>query len=57
MISDTDNRWLSAVKTDGGNEAARAFDLPEAFTEVNDAVDGVVSKVRHNYLLAIFRLI
>lgn len=35
----------SAVKTDEGNKAAQFFGFEEAFTEVPDAVNGVVGKV------------
>jgi hypothetical protein len=37
---------LSAVKTEEGNAAARFFGFPEAFTTVQESVDGVVAKVR-----------
>jgi hypothetical protein len=35
----------SAVKTDEGNKAAQFFGFEEAFTEIPDAVNGVVGKV------------
>jgi hypothetical protein len=56
-ITGTDVLWLRAVKTNEGNKAAQAFGLPEAFTEITDAVHGVVSKVRHIGPLVMFDMI
>jgi hypothetical protein len=41
----------SAVKTDEGNKAAQFFGFEEAFTEVPDAVNGVVGKVSSLFLV------
>jgi len=41
----------SAVKTDEGNKAAQFFGFEEAFTEVPDAVNGVVGKVSPLFLV------
>ena len=35
----------SAVKTEEGNAAARFFGLPEAYTTVEDSINGLVAKV------------
>lgn len=37
---------IRAVKTDEGNAACRFFGFPEAFTTVEESVDGLVAKVR-----------
>lgn len=33
------------MKTEEGNAAARSFGLPEAYTNVEDSVNGVLAKV------------
>lgn len=40
-----DLTFFSAVKTGEGNKAAQFFGFEEAFTEVHEAVDGIVGKV------------
>jgi hypothetical protein len=45
LVHSADWTFSSAVKTDEGNKAAQFFGFEEAFTEVPDAVNGVVGKV------------
>ena len=40
-----DTASYSAVRTEEGNKAAQFFGFEEAFTDVPDAVNGVVGKV------------
>jgi norsolorinic acid ketoreductase len=37
--------FYSSVKTDAGNEAARAVGYPGAFVEVEDSVNTIVAKI------------
>jgi hypothetical protein len=46
LVNMADQTSSSAVKTVEGNKAAQFFGFEEAFTEVPDAVNGVVGKVR-----------
>lgn len=45
MVHTTDTASSSAVRTPEGNKAAQFFGFEEAFTDVPDAVNGVVGKV------------
>jgi hypothetical protein len=45
MVHTTDTTSYSAVRTEEGNKAAQFFGFEEAFTDVPDAVNGVVGKV------------
>ena len=44
-LNTADLTYSSAVRTDEGNKAAQFFGFEEAFTDVPDAVNGVVGKV------------
>lgn len=45
MVYFADTASSSAVRTPEGNKAAQFFGFEEAFTDVPDAVNGVVGKV------------
>jgi len=45
ILNTADLTYSSAVRTDEGNKAAQFFGFEEAFTDVPDAVNGVVGKV------------
>ena len=45
MVHTADTSLYSAVRTEEGNKAAQFFGFEEAFTDVPDAVNGVVGKV------------
>lgn len=45
MVHIADAASYSAVRTEEGNKAAQFFGFEEAFTDVPDAVNGVVGKV------------
>lgn len=51
ILNTADLTYSSAVRTDEGNKAAQFFGFEEAFTDVPDAVNGVVSKVSTTFPL------
>jgi hypothetical protein len=53
VVEIADMTFFSAVKTAEGNKAAQFFGFEEAFTEVHEAVDGIVGRVSSLVLMTL----